>query len=72
MSFFWYVKLFLFDHIHGLYSCNCTAGTMKVLEPTHGVFAAKANVIVTNAYSKDGNVNQPLVMIAHDLEGGLY
>ena len=45
---------------------------MKVLEPTHGVFAAKANVIVTNAYSKDGNVNQPLVMIAHDLEGGLY
>lgn len=34
--------------------------------------AAEANATVTDAYTKDGNANQPLVMIAHDLEGGLY
>lgn len=34
--------------------------------------AAEANVTVTDAYTKNGGINQPLVMIAHDLEGGLF
>lgn len=34
--------------------------------------AAQTNQTVTAAYTKGGNKNAPLVMIAHDLKGGIY
>jgi hypothetical protein len=34
--------------------------------------AIRTNAAVTMAYSKNNSANQPLVMIAHDLKGGMY
>lgn len=34
--------------------------------------AIQTNAAVTAAYSKNNSANQPLVMIAHDLKGGMY
>ena len=34
--------------------------------------AAQTNKTVTAAYTKGGSKNAPLVMIAHNLKGGIY